>query len=227
VVWDETLGGGGHAGRRLSRDTVLRIADIEGDASLHLVVHNAWCPSERLNVADTVKVQWQAYLGAGAVLLSDLGRVLMTVVADSSARHDALCGASNRALDEHRYGSGAVHSSTPNARDLLALALARFDLTRRDLPTGITWFKGVRVDGDGSLHFDGAPTGPTAVELRAEMDVVVTVANVPHPLDPRPEYTVGPVRLTAWRAERPRPDPFRDTSPERSRAFENTEDALR
>lgn len=98
---------------------------------------------------------------------------------------------------------------------------------RRDLPTGITWFKGVRLDPDGSLHFDGVSTGPTAVELRADMDVVVTVANVPHPLDPRPDYTVGPVRLTAWRGERPRPDPFRDTSPERSRAFDNTEDALR
>ena len=38
---------------------------------------------ERLNVADTVKVPWQAYLGAGHPLLSDQGRVLATVVADT------------------------------------------------------------------------------------------------------------------------------------------------
>jgi len=34
----------------------------------------------------------QAYLGAGHPLLSDQGRVLATVVADSSGHHDTLCG---------------------------------------------------------------------------------------------------------------------------------------
>ena len=224
VVWDETLGAGGCAGHHLARGTVLRVTDLAGDASLHLVVHNARRPSERINVADTVKVQWQAYLGPGALLLSDLGRVLMTIVADSSGRHDAICGCSNRTTNEQRYGSGGVHSTSPNGRDLLHLAGARFDLARRDIPTGITLFKGVRVEADGSLTFDGAVTGPTSVDLRAEMDVVVTVANVPHPLDRRAEYTAGPVRLTAWRADRADPDPFRDSSPERARAFENTDD---
>jgi urea carboxylase-associated protein 1 len=37
------------------------------------------------------------------------------------------------------------------------------------------------------------------VVLRAEMDVIVAIANVPHVLDPRPDYTVTPLRLTAWR----------------------------
>jgi urea carboxylase-associated protein 2 len=226
VVWDETLGAGGYAGHLMPRGARLRVADVEGDASVHLVVHNARCPSERVNVADTVKVQWQAYLGAGALVLSDLGRVLMTVVADTSARHDALCGCSTRVANERRYGSGGVHGTSPNARDLLALAGARYDLARRDIPTGITLFKGVRVGLDGALSFDGAPTAPTFVELRAEMDLIVTVVDVPHPLDPRGDYVAGPVRLTAWRAERPDPDPYRDTSPERSRAFDNTEEAL-
>jgi urea carboxylase-associated protein 2 len=224
VVWDETLGAGGSAGHRLARGTVLRIADLEGDGSLHLVVHRADRTSERINGADTVKVQWQAYLGTGALLLSDLGRVLMTVVADTSGRHDALCGCSNRTVNERRYGSGGVSSPSPNGRDLLYLAGARFDLARRDVPNGVTLFKGVRIEPDGALTFDGAVTGPTHVDLRAEMDVIVTVANVPHPMDPRADYTAGRVQLTAWRAERPDPDPFRDTSPERSRAFDNTED---
>jgi hypothetical protein len=52
------------------------------------------------------------------------------------------------------------------------------------------------------------------------------VANTPHPLDDRP-YTATPARITAWRADHPLPDPFRDRSPERSRAFENTDELLR
>ena len=41
---------------------MLRLADLDGDACVHVIVHNAAPTGERLNVADTVKVQWQAYL---------------------------------------------------------------------------------------------------------------------------------------------------------------------
>ena len=50
-----------------------RITDVEGDACVQLLVYNADNPAERLNVIDTVKVQWQAYLDEGALLLSDDG----------------------------------------------------------------------------------------------------------------------------------------------------------
>ena len=224
--WDETLGAGGYAARRLPRDTILRISDLDGDACVNLQVFVGANPIERLNPADTVKVQWQAYLGEGALLLSDQGRALMTFVADTSGTHDALCGHLNRAAATAKYGDGGVHTSTPNARDLLALAGSRFGLGHRDLTAGVNLFRQVRVDDDGSLHLGDAP-GPSHVELRAELDLVVLLANVPHPLDDRPTYTSGTVRITAWAGPRPTPDPFRDTSPERLRAFENTEDLLR
>jgi urea carboxylase-associated protein 2 len=223
VVWDETIGAGGYAARLLRRDAVLRIEDPEGDACVQLLVFRAANPTERLNVADTVKVQWQAYLGPGALLLSDQGRVLMTLVADTSARHDCLGGTSNRAANEARYGNGAPWGPTPSGRDLLALGVAKHGLSRADVGPNLNLFKGVRVADDGGLHLAGEPRPGTAVELRAELDVIVALANTPHPLDARPAYTATTVRLTAWRAARPEPDPFRATSPERQRAFENTE----
>jgi urea carboxylase-associated protein 2 len=193
---------------------------------VNLQVVNAHRTIERLNPADTVKVQWQAYLGVGALLLSDMGRVLMTVVADTSERHDALCGHSNRRRNEARYGQGAVHGPHPNVRDLLALAGARYGLGHRDLTAGVNLFAGVRVDDDGALELQ-PPTGrPGAVELRAELDVIVLLAVGPHPLDDRPDGAAGQLRVTAWTADRPEPDPFRSTSPERQRAFENTEHHL-
>ena len=88
IIWDETIGVGGYVARRLPRGSMLRIADLGGDACVELLVHNAHQTTERLNVADTVKVQWQAYLDRGALLLSDMGRVLMTIVDDTSERHD-------------------------------------------------------------------------------------------------------------------------------------------
>jgi urea carboxylase-associated protein 2 len=226
VVWDETVAVGGYAARRLQRGTVLRLDDAGGDAFVSLLVYRAARPVERLNVADTVKVQWQAYLGAGALLLSDMGRVLMTIVEDTSARHDCFCGASTRALNERRFGDGSASGPSPGARELLALAGAKHGLTRRDLPPSIGLFKGVRVGDDGSIDLRGDPAPGTHVALRAELDVLVVLANSPHPLDPRATHEGTPVRCLAWRADRPDPDPFRGTSPERLRAFENTEHEL-
>ena len=40
-----------------------------------------WSPA----VADTVKVQWNAYLGAGSLLLSDMGRVLMRRISSAAS----------------------------------------------------------------------------------------------------------------------------------------------
>ena len=60
------------------------------------------------------------------------------------------------------------------------------------------------------------------------LPVILAVANIPHVLDPRDEYTVTELRVTAW-ADTPttRDDPFWSSSPEVERAFLNTEDVLR
>jgi urea carboxylase-associated protein 2 len=172
-----------------------------------------------------VKVQWQAYLGSGALLLSDLGRVLMTMVDDTSGHHDCLCGGSNRRTNDERYGDGSASGPAPNARDLLALGGLKHGLTRADIGPCVNLFRKVEVADDGALQLlDHA--GPAHVTLRAEVDLLVVVANTPHPLDERADYAGGPVRVTAWRAERAADDPWRTTSPERLRAFLNTEDHL-
>ena len=68
----------------------------------------------------------------------------------------------------------------------------------------------------------------TTVVMRAEMDVLLLVANAPHPLDPRPDYRGSIARATAWHpADNVAwPDPLRTSTPERTRAFERTDDYL-
>lgn len=225
VLWDEVVPGGGYTALVLPRGGHLRLTDLEGDACAGVLLHRADRPSERLNVADTVKVQWQAYLRTGQLLLSDMGRVLAAIVDDSSGRHDALCGTSTRVANEARYGDGAADGPTPNGRDLFGVALAKLGLARRDIAPNVSFFTGVRVAPDGALVLDERP-GPTMerVVLRAELPLFATVVNVPHPLDDRPGYHATALRVTAWRGEPAGPDdPLRTASPEAGRAYGNTD----
>ena len=54
-------------------------------------------------MADTVKIQWNAYLDKGKLLLSDMGRVLMSFVEDTCGQHDTFCGASNEKSNARKY----------------------------------------------------------------------------------------------------------------------------
>ena len=225
IVWAETLAGGASTSKVISRGTRLRFDDLEGDACVALLIHNADQSAERLNIADTVKVQWQAYPTTGSVLLSDLGRVMMAITEDSSGCHDAFCGTSNRLGNAAKYGDGEVEGDAPNGRDRFAVALVKHGLSRRDIAPNLNLFKGVTIGADGAIELDEVPgVAGTHIELRAEMNLIVTVVNVAHVLDRRPTYTVTPVRITAWSGEPAvLDDAIRCSTPEVQRSYLNTE----
>lgn len=202
LVWSETVAPGGYATAVLARGTRIRLTDIDGDACAHLLLHRADGPHERLNVADTVKVPWQAYLGKGHPLLSGFGRVLATVVADTSTAHDALAGTTNRAGNEAKYGSGAPESASPAGRELLLLGALKHGLGPRDVAPSVSFFQGVRVGPDGAFRWDGSAGQGRSVDLLMHVDAIVLLANTAHPLDPRPEFTCTPLQVHAWPAGR-------------------------
>lgn len=229
LLWEETVAAGGYATRRLARGSRLRLIDLAGDACASLLIYNAEMPSERLNVADTVKVQWNAYLGAGRLLLSDMGRVLMSILSDEAGTHDTFCGTSNAATNQAKYGEGRNSGAYPNGRDRLLLGSAKHGLQRRDVHPCVNFFKGTRIEADGTITpLVGPYEAGRSMVLRAEMDVIVVIANCPHVLDPRDTWSVTPLRATAWRGPAtPEDDPVRTATPEGLRAFLNVEDYCR
>jgi uncharacterized protein len=202
LLWSEAVPAGSYATKVLGRGTRLRLVDPDGGACAHLLLFRADAPWERLNVADTMKVPWQAYLGFGHPLLSDQGRVLATVVADSSGHHDTLCG------------------MTETGCSKMLLAAIKHGLDIRDVALSVSFFKGVRVDGDGSLGFTGSAGPGAAVDLLIHLPVVVALVNTAHPLDPDPAVT--DLDVLAWRAGEELTTPVND-DPEYLRALFNTE----
>lgn len=227
LTWAETVPGGRYTSKVLARGTRLRLRDLEGTACAHLLLWRADAPWERLNVADTVKVPWQAYLSVGHPLLSDQGRVLATLVSDTSGHHDALCGTTTLSGNTAKYGAGEVESASPAGRELLALAALKNGLTRRDVAPSLSFFHGVRVEADGALVSTGSAGAGTAIELVTHLPLIVAIANTAHPLDPAPQFTVGSLEVLAWSAPGDLAEidaTVGERDPEYQRAYLNSED---
>ncbi len=221
ILSDETVPGGWYTMLRLARGEGLTLIDLEGAGCASFFAWSAADPSERLNHADTIKVQWTARLAKGRILFSDMGRALASIVEDTTGgAHDPLVGGSTAASNLDRYGAGA----TRNTRDNLVLAATKLGLSKRDLGPVIAFFAPVSVsDADG--RFDWAAERRQAggfVTLRAEMDLLVALSFAPHPLDPAPTYAPGSIRVLRHRLPPAGPDdPCRTSTPEAARAFDN------
>ncbi|MGQ0672910.1 MAG: urea amidolyase associated protein UAAP2 [Hyphomicrobium sp.] len=190
TYWMHTLGGG----------ETLRIVDVEGNQAADTLFFNADDPHERYSATDTLREQGNVYLGAGTVILSDLGRPMLIITADTVGRHDTLGGACATESNTVRY---ALDKKSMHAcRDSYMLAIAeneRFGLTKRDIGHNINFFMNVPVTSDGGLTFADGLSGPGKyVELRAEMNIVVLISNCPQLNNPCNAYNPTPIEVLIW-----------------------------
>lgn len=213
VFWAETVAPGGYTHHLLQRGDSVRFTDISGQACAHVVLYNAQFSQERLNVADTIKIYWQAYLGVGHGLLSGDGRIMATLISDTSHRHDALTGTSTRKYIEHKYGKEVNRLTHPAGKDHFIVAGTKYGLTERDIPPSISFFKGIKVDKEGRLTLQSDSFQPGAyVKLKIEMPVILLLANVPHPLDDSAVYRSGLLGVHAWHDKPISPNDYQDIS---------------
>ena len=229
VLWEEVVQGGASWSHVLKRGTALRMLDSEGNANVGAILYNFECPTERYNMADTLKAQHIARLTKGYVLYSDMGRILCSITEDTVGWHDPIGGCSNAALVRERYGESRYQDCRndyhKNGRDSFLVELSKWGLGARDLVANVNFFSRVDVDDDGAMSYHaGNATPGSYVELRAEMNTLVILNTCPHPLDPKPTYEAKAVRLSIRRAAAAGPDdPCRLSRPENERGFILTE----
>lgn len=219
VIRREIVPGGWYWTTRLDCGDALRLINVTGRSCIGVLAWNAYDRSERLNHADTIKVQWAANLEKGRVVLSDMGRVLFSIVEDTSGMHDAVVGGSSPESNRTRYGAGRHR----NTRENFISAAAKLGLDRRDVHPCISFFAPVIVGADGQFRWNnGVRRAGDFVDLRAEMDLLVALSNCPHPMDPSPAYSPGDVEIIRFRSELAQSDDLcRTASAENIRAFEN------
>jgi uncharacterized protein len=229
LIHSETLRGGAMWSWRLPRHTGVRLTDVEGGGNLVALFFSAVQPLERYNVADTLKAQHTAFLTAGRVLYSDMGRILCSITGDTCGWHDTMTGHNTAEDVRARYGERTYQTHRNdffrNARDNLLIELGKYGLGVKDIVANVNFFTKVAADDEARLRFvpDHSPAG-AAVDLRTEMEVLAVFTAIPHPLDTSPAYAPKPIGIELWHADPPGPqDPCRISRPENGRGFERTE----
>ncbi len=220
----QQLRGGQAWSRVLRRGTALRLTDPSGRAAVAALLFNAAQPLERYNMPDTLKAQHTAFLTAGRVLFSDMGRALCSITTDTRGWHDTITGHLDAAGALAKYGAGTYqvlrNDRHRNTRDNFLVELAKHGLGERDLHANLNAFVEVRADDDGRLRWIDRPVPGARIELRMEMDVLVVLSNTPHPMDPSPHYAPPVVELALARVPPPGPDDACRTSrPEAARGL--------
>jgi urea carboxylase-associated protein 2 len=227
----ETLRGGDKCSFVLPRHHALTLTAASERSSVAVLAFRHGRTSERYNMPDTLKAQHTAFLTAGRVLLSDMGRVLLSVTEDTCGWHDTITGHQDAASSRARYGErtyqAARNERICNTRDHLLVELAKWELGERDLHANLNAFVKVVTDDDGRLAWAPNARAGARLTLRAELDVLVVLATTPHPLDPWPDYAPGAIDLAIAPVPPPGPDdPCRTSQPENARAFALTESVI-
>ncbi len=186
---------------RVAKGQVFRILDLEGNQAVDTLFYNADDTEERYDANNTIRGQNNIYLTAGTELLSNEGRVMLIIIADTCGRHDTLGGACSAESNTVRYALDKRHMHA--CRDSFLLALAEYDhgMSKRDLSSNINFFMNVPVTPQGDLTFaDGVSGAGRYVEMRAEMDVLVLISNCPQLNNPCNAYNPTPVEVLVWDA---------------------------
>src|SRR5258708_22866499 len=94
AVYRETVRAGDYWIKRVAKDQIFRIVDLEGNQAADTLFFSANDPAERYSAVDTIRAGGNVYLGLGTNLMSTENNVMLEIVADLVRQHDTIGGAS-------------------------------------------------------------------------------------------------------------------------------------
>lgn len=228
IILDEILPGGARWSKIIKRGDKIRISTEDGLGTVSALFYNADNMAERFNSADTVKIQWNAFLGKGKVLFSELGHILFSITEDTTGGMlDTIAGMNNPRILKERFGEGDFEHIRnryyKSDRENFLVELGKYGMGKRDIMPCLNLFSKVDVKEGSKLALSPKRPEPGSyIELRAEMNVLLVLSNTPHVME-EGEYKPSPVQLTLYKGAPVTEDDFcMNFTPEARRGFENT-----
>jgi uncharacterized protein len=184
----------------VKRGQVVRVIDVEGAQVGDLVCFNRHDLGEAYAPQNTILFNRTIYPKVGALLVSDRGRPMMRLVADTVGVHDLICGSCSDEYYKNRLDHLEPHRS---CRSNLAEAMAPWGIALRDIPFSFNVFMRWPVEPDGTVIPMAAPSrAGDYADFLAEMDVVVANSACPSDITPTNAHNPTPMRFVVYQ---PRP----------------------
>lgn len=199
----EVLAGDGFM-KEIKKGDTLRIVDLAGNQAADTLFFLADDPADHYSATMTIQEQASLYLSTGTILMSEAGREMLKITADTCGQHDTIGGACSCQSNTVRYQREKVHMHA--CRDTFMLQMSKYPgsytFTKRDLAPNINFFMNVPVDPAGNLDFKDGVSGPGFyVELEALADVIVLISNCPQLNNPCNDYNPTPIDVLIWKGE--------------------------
>ncbi|MBX9710238.1 MAG: DUF1989 domain-containing protein [Xanthobacteraceae bacterium] len=183
----------------VKKGQTLRIVDTHGQQAVDTLLYNAHDLQERYSGQDTLRAQGSAYIGLGTQLISNEGRVMARVTADSCGSHDTCAGACSCESNTVRFGHDTKYLHA--CRENFIIEAAKYGLTKRDIVPNLNFFMNVPFDTNGNFTVvDGVSKPGDYIEMAAEMDVLCLISNCPQVNNPCNGFFPTPIQVMIFEA---------------------------
>ncbi|MDF2119564.1 urea carboxylase-associated family protein [Roseiarcaceae bacterium H3SJ34-1] len=177
----------------------IRIVDSHGQQAVDTLFYCADDLQERYSGQDTLRAQGAAYISTGSAIISNEGRIMLRVVADTCGLHDTSAGACSCESNTVRFGHATKYLHA--CRENFLIEAARHGLSKRDIVPNLNFFMNVPIDPSGNFTVvDGVSRPGDYVELTAEMDVLCLISNCPQINNPCNGFFPTPIQVVIYQA---------------------------
>jgi len=175
----------------------VRIVDLEGQQAVDALLYAADDPAERYSAQDTLRAQGSAYVGLGTRLVSNRGRIMGRITADTCGRHDTSAGCCSCESNAVRFGEQVRYQNA--CRENFLLELSKYGLGKRDIVANLNFFMNVPIDPAGNFTVvDGLSAPGNHVDITIDLDVIFVVSNCPQINNPCNGFNPTPIRVLVW-----------------------------
>ena len=180
--------------RIIKKGQTLRIIDSEGQQAVDALLYNADDTAERYSAQDTLRVQGSAYVVLGTRLISNMGRTMARITADTCGRHDTSAGCCSCESNAVRFGEETRYQHA--CRENFILELSKHGLSKRDIVSNLNFFMEVPIEPSGDFTvLDGLSAPGNHVDVTADMDVLFVISNCPQVNNPCNGFSPTSIRV--------------------------------
>lgn len=173
----------------LMKGQVLRIVDLEGNQGLDFLCYDLHNPEDHYSATQTIVRQKKLYINAGTVLVTESGKELLKMVADTCTCHDTMGGACATESNTVRYGHHTLHMKTCRDTFIMEISEHADQYSKVDLVPNVNLFAQILKLPDGRFEFlDGISEPGSYIEFEAINDTMILISNCPQINNPCSGY---------------------------------------